>query len=110
MFRTTDVTATTQTTPLAGATPLQVRIGIEDVDYEVYDLSPTGFAINSPAPLAPGTLTHVSFRLAPGLSISLQTRARTWRVESEQQWFEFGDVDRDILTVLLLSNESSLVH
>jgi hypothetical protein len=74
----------------------------------VYNLSPTGFAINSPTPLAPDTLTHMSFRLAPGLSISLQTRARTWQLESEQQWFEFADVDRDILAVLLLSNGSSV--
>jgi hypothetical protein len=110
MFRTTPVTTATQPTPPATETPLQVRLGIEDVDYEGHDLSSTGFAISSPAPLTPGTLTHVSFRLAPGLSISLQTRARTWQMDSEQQWFEFGDVDRDILAVLLLSNQSSLVH
>lgn len=108
MFRTTDVTPAAPSTPLAAATPLQARIGIEDVEYEVYNLSPTGFAINSPRPLAPDTLTHMSFRLAPGLSISLQTRARAWQLESEQQWFEFADVDRDILAVLLLSNESSV--
>lgn len=110
MFRATRATNAFDHMPIASALPLQVRIGIEDGEYDVHHLSSNGFAITPLSPLAPDTLTHVSFRLAPGLSVSLQAKARTWQAGSERQWFEFGDVDREILAVLLLSSGTSLVH
>lgn len=110
MFRAIPATHPLEQTPIASGLPLQVRIGIEDIDYDVHDLSPTGFAIIWSTPLAPDTMAHVSFRLAPGLSISVQATARTWQADSERQWFEFGDVDRDILAVLLLTSGTSIVH
>jgi hypothetical protein len=110
MFRAIPATHSLEQTPLAPGLPLQVRIGIEDIDYDVHDLSPRGFAIIWSRPLPPDATAHVSFRLAPGLSISLQATARSWQADSERQWFEFGDVDRDILAVLLLASGTSIVH
>lgn len=110
MFRTTRIATAVEDRLAASTAPLHVRIGIEDVEYDVQDLSAHGFAITRPSPLAPDTRTHVSFRLAPGLSISLQATARTWQAASARQWFDFGEVDRDILRLLLMSTQTSIVH
>jgi hypothetical protein len=110
MFRATPVISPLDQAPIVSALQLQVRIGIEDADYDVHDLSSNGFAITWASPLPADSPVHVSFRLAPGLSISLQATARTWLEDSQRQWFEFGDVDRDILAVLLLTSGTAIVH
>src|SRR5690606_35221030 len=46
-------------------TVLQVtaRLGLEDLEYRVRELSADGFAISPLRPLAPGSVVHVSFQL-----------------------------------------------
>jgi hypothetical protein len=112
MFRANTFSNTTPETALLTGAPLQVRIGIDDADYEVHDLSPTGFSIASAPQLARDTATpvHVSFALTPRLSISLRAVARGWQAPEQRQWFDFVDADRDILAVLLLASDTTVVH
>ncbi|MFO7302132.1 MAG: PilZ domain-containing protein [Acidobacteriota bacterium] len=93
-------------------TVLQVtaRLGLEDLEYRVRELSADGFAISPLRPLAPGSVVHVSFQLPAGLSISVRAVARRWHGSSGRQWFEFTDVDREVINLLLLATESTGVH
>lgn len=112
MFRANTISNTTPETPLLATSPLQARIGIDDVGYEVHDLSPTGFSIASgeKSSLDPAAPVHVSFSVTPRLSISLRAVARPMRAREDRQWFDFIDADRDILTVLLLAHDATVVH
>lgn len=89
--------------------PLRVRIGISDEEHRVLRLTARGFALRLPTPVRAGARIHVSFRLRAGLSISLETTARQADEASKTQWFDFVEVDRDLLN-LLLSQNSSTVH
>ena len=94
----------------AGRLKLTVRLGLEDLDYRVRDLSAAGFEISPLRPLAQGSLVHVSFQVPQGLSISVRAIARRWQGSSGRQWFDFTDVDREVINLLLLATEGAGVH
>lgn len=89
---------------------LTVRLGLEDLEYHVRELAGTGFAISPLRPLAPGSIVHVTFQIPAGLSISIRAIARRWQGRSGQQWFDFTDVDREVINLLLLAAESQGIH
>jgi hypothetical protein len=103
--QTRSVTEETDTTALS----VRVRLGIENSEYRVLELTARGFAIPLATPMPAGTRLHVSFRLRAGLSISLEAAARAHEASSNAQWFDFVGVDRDVLN-LLLSRDAWVVH
>lgn len=89
---------------------LRVRIDLEEFDYPVHDLTADGFSISPIRPLAPGTSVHIAFHVPSGLSISIQAIARSWQDDPDLQWFEFTDIDREVINLLLLATETIGVH
>lgn len=91
-------------------TPLHVRIGIDDIEYRVGLLSCEGFSAVAAPPLPNGVITHVSLRLGYGVSVSVQATARTWNPDVAIQWYDFTNVDREVLTLLMLASAPASVH
>lgn len=96
--------------PADHGTPLHVRIGIDDIEYRVGLLSREGFSAVAAPPLPSGVLTHVSLRLGYGVSVSVQATARTWNPDVAIQWYDFTNVDREVLTLLMLASAPASVH
>ena len=90
--------------------PLRVRVGIDATAYRVGELSEEGFSVIGAPPLPEGVLTHASFQLGPGLSISVQATSCAWRQDAARQWFVFTDVDAEVLGLLLLTGATVGVH
>lgn len=89
---------------------LHVRIGIDDVEYRVDLLTREGFSVVAAPPLPSGVVTHVSLRVGYGLSVSVQATARTWNPDGATQWYDFTNVDREVLMLLMLASAPASVQ
>ena len=89
---------------------MYVRINLEDRHYQVHDLTPNGFSITATRPVSQGTGAHVSFKMPGGLTVSVEAVAATCEDGAPLQWFEFVDVDREVIGLLMMASATTGVH
>lgn len=89
---------------------VSVRLNLEDHEYRVHDLTPDGFSVAGLRPVRKGLVTHASFTVPEGLTISVKAVAAACEHGATLQWFDFVDVDREVIRLLMMAAGTTGVH
>lgn len=90
---------------------IRVRLGIEEADHGLHEITGRSFSIALSSPLPIGTRLFVAFRLPDvGLSISMEAAAGPWERNTGVQRFTFVEPAQELVNLLLLSSDTPAVH